>query len=85
MIEIKTLYSLTEAVALLRSVGFNPVEREILIYSANESWPSVKWMIRYGEKWYDVETVFREVMENRLKEILNTGLNREKIIQTFKS
>lgn len=83
MIEIKTIYSLAEAVALLRAVGLNPIEREILIYSANESWPACKWMIEAGGKWYDVETVFREVMENRLKEILNAGINRDKVIQTF--
>lgn len=84
MIEIKTYFFTAEAAALFAALGFTVEERDTVIHSGSESWAARRWMIRDATgNWRELETVFREAMEQRLKNLLTAGITRADIIQTF--
>lgn len=82
MIEIKTVFTTSEAVTLMAALGFRVEERDIVIFSGAEHWPASRWMIKDAAGvWHDLLPIFREIMEQQLKSLLIARINRANVKQ----
>lgn len=61
--EFKVYYTVSEAVAYLRRMGYRVELRDVKRYACNEEWVTKVWQVQNPNtgKWHDVNACYRDI------------------------
>lgn len=84
--EIKNQFTQKEIIHFFRENGIEVTQNRVQKYSGSESWTVWEWQILnpITAEFENMETTFREIMEQRSNSLLLSGFNRIDLLNQLK-